>query len=88
MSFHEIVIREIERDRSFKILKFFAECIREAGQAAAVHTESVILLFNVRRGNAAHVGHSRHDGLLNFDHFRRAVTDLRVCVDVGECVGF
>ena len=54
--FHEIVIREIQRDRSFKVFKLLAESVREPGQAAAVHPQRVILLFNVRRGNPATSG--------------------------------
>ena len=54
MRFHEVVIREIERNRSLKIFKLFAESVREACQAAAVHPQRVILLFNVRRGNQSH----------------------------------
>ena len=65
-----VIICEIERDRSFKILKFLAECVRETSQTAAMRPQRVILLFNVRRGNVAHVRHSRNDSLFNFDHFR------------------
>jgi hypothetical protein len=37
MSFHKVVTCEIERDRSLKVFKLFAECIRETGQSAAMH---------------------------------------------------
>ena len=47
MRFHEIVIREIQRDRSFKVFKLLAESVCQARQTAAVHTQRVILLFNV-----------------------------------------
>ena len=47
MRFHEVVIAEIQGNRSLKILKFLAECICEASQAAAMHPQRVILLFNV-----------------------------------------
>ena len=51
MRFHEIVICEIQRNRSFKVFQLFAESICQTRQAAAVHSQRVILLFNVRRGN-------------------------------------
>jgi hypothetical protein len=54
VSFAEIVIREIQRDRSLKVFKLFAECVRETSQTAAVHPKRVILLFNVARRNPAH----------------------------------
>jgi len=47
MNFSEVVIREIECDRSLKILNLFAESIGETGQPAAVHVQGVILLFNM-----------------------------------------
>ena len=60
MRFHEIVIHEIQRARSLKIFKFFAERIGEPRQAAAVHPQRVILLFNVASGNPRHVRHQIH----------------------------
>jgi hypothetical protein len=59
VEFHEVVITKVQRNRSLKIFKLFAERIGEASQAAAVHTQCVILLFNMRRGNPFNVRHSR-----------------------------
>ena len=52
MSLAEVVISEIERDRSFKILKLFAESIGETGQPAAMHTKRVVLLFHMASGDS------------------------------------
>ena len=49
MSFHEVVIAKVERNRSLKVFQLFAESVCEASEATAVHAEGVILLFNVRR---------------------------------------
>jgi hypothetical protein len=51
MSFHKVLIRKIQRNRSFKIFNLFAECVCQASETAAVHPQRVILLFNVRSGN-------------------------------------
>ena len=51
VSFHKVVIREIESNRSFKVFKLFAESIGQTSQAAAMHPQRVILLFNVGRVN-------------------------------------
>lgn len=60
MSFHEVVICEIERDRSLKVFQLFAESIRESSKTAAVHPERVILLFDVRRGNTVNIAFREH----------------------------
>lgn len=61
MRLDEIIVAEIQRDRSLKIFKLFAECVREASQTAAMHPQRVILLFNVRRANPIHVRHTGHN---------------------------
>ena len=66
MSFHEIILAEIQRNSSLKILQLFAKGIREARQAAAMHPQRMILLFNVRRTNAIHVGHAGDNRLFSF----------------------
>ncbi len=57
MRFAEIVICEIESDRSLKILKLLAERVGQPRQSAAVHTQSEVLTFNMRSANAANMGH-------------------------------
>ena len=49
MPFAEVVIREIQRDRSFKVFNLFAESVREARQSAAVHPQCVILFFGIAK---------------------------------------
>ena len=77
MRFHEIVISETERNRSFKVFQFLAESISQPSETAAMHTERVILLFNVRRGNAIHIRHARNNRLFDADNLRRAVAHIR-----------
>jgi hypothetical protein len=60
MSLAEVVIREIERHRSLKVLKLFAESVREAGEPSAVHPQRVVLLLNVAGRDPINVGHSSH----------------------------
>jgi hypothetical protein len=36
--FHEIIINEIQRNRSFKVFKFLAESVREVSEASAKAT--------------------------------------------------
>ena len=87
----KIVIREIERNRSFKILNLFAESVGQAGQSAAVHPQRVILLLNVAGGNPAHVGHPANHRPLSLHNFRRTVPNRgwRCCVTRrGDGVGF
>jgi len=44
---HEVEIREMQRDRSFKILQLFAESVCQAGEAAAVHPHREVLAFDL-----------------------------------------
>src|SRR4051794_17573340 len=52
MSLAEVIIREIQRHRSLKVFNFLAERIGETGKASAMHPQGVVLLFNVRSGDA------------------------------------
>ncbi|MGA3268933.1 MAG: hypothetical protein ABSE16_19200 [Verrucomicrobiota bacterium] len=74
MRFHEIIVTEIQRDRSLKIFKLFAECFHQAREASAMHPQRVVLLSEVRSGNPAHVRHSANDCLFGFHDFGRVVT--------------
>jgi len=47
MQLAEVVIREIERDRSLKVFQLFTECACEARKASAVHPQCVILFFDM-----------------------------------------
>jgi hypothetical protein len=59
MRFAEVVIREIESDRSLKIFKLLLKAFVSPCQAAAGHPQCEILFFNVKLANAIHVRHSR-----------------------------
>jgi len=41
----EVVIREVEGNRSLKVFDLFAKGIREPGQAAAVHPQRAEMLY-------------------------------------------
>jgi hypothetical protein len=49
--FYEIVIAVMKRDGGFEVFNLLRESIRESRQATAVHSQSVILFFNVTCGN-------------------------------------
>ena len=53
MNLHEVVIRIVQRDCGTEVLNLFGERIREPGQSAAVHSQRVILFFNVAGGDQA-----------------------------------
>ena len=86
--FAETIVREVERDRSFKICQFFAECVREARQPAAVHPQRMVLLFNLRRANAGNVRHSRNDRLFRADNLCRAVSAGGILIEINNGVCF
>ena len=46
--FAEIIVSKIQRDRSFKVLKLFAESIGQPRETAAVHPQRVILFLDER----------------------------------------
>ena len=45
MNLAEIIVSEIERDRSSKVFKLFAERVGQAGKPSAVHPQRVIPLL-------------------------------------------
>lgn len=68
MSLEDIVVAQIQCDRSLKILKLFAERVDQPREAAAVHPRSMILFFNVRCANAIYVRHPGNN-FFDFNHF-------------------
>ena len=73
MSLAEVVIREIKCDCSLKIIKLLAESIGQPRESSAVHPQSVILLFNVRRANAVHNRLANHDRFRHFNDIGGAI---------------
>jgi hypothetical protein len=71
MNLAEVVISEVHRHCSFKIYQLFAEGVGQASKPAAVHSDGVILLLDVRGCDPANLWRSSDDALLNFNHFRR-----------------
>ena len=88
VSLNEIVISEIQRDRSFKIFNLFAESVRKAGKAAAMYPQCVILLFNVARGNPVNVRRTAHNRLFHGNNFGGAVPNGGGFAERGNGVGF
>jgi hypothetical protein len=70
MYFHEVVIAEVYGNCSLEILNLFAEGVCEPRQPAAVHTQCVVLFFNVRRGNEIHVRHAANNGFFGSKRVR------------------
>ncbi len=60
MRFHEIVISDVESNRSFEIFEFFAERQRKAGKALAVCPHREVRSFDVGRADVRGVRHSNH----------------------------
>jgi hypothetical protein len=62
----EVVIREVEGNRSLKVFQLSAEWVREPGKASAMHSQRVVLFFNVRSRNAVNIWQPAHDRLFGF----------------------
>ena len=71
--FAQLVICEIETDRSLKVFKLAAESISQPRQAAAVHPQSVVLLFDVACADKFYIGHAVNDRLFSFHNFSGAI---------------
>jgi len=85
MNFAEVVIREIQRNRSLKVFKLFAECLRQPGQPAAVHPQRELLAFDMRSANLGNIRHPGHNCLFGADDFRRGIPTRRLFVEVDDC---
>ena len=68
MSLDEVVIAKVEGNRSLKVFKLLTERIRQSCEAAAMHSQRVILFLNMAGRNAVHVGQAVDNGLFRFDH--------------------
>ena len=55
MNSAEIVEREPKRQGRFQVRPFFREGVRQASQAAKVHSHGQIAAFNMRRANSSNV---------------------------------
>jgi len=90
VNFAEIVVRHLEGDCSFKILKLFAERILKPAHASAVHPQRVVLFFNVAGADLLPVWIALHHDLLRRDNLSRAVPSggLFEVTEMGYAVGF
>ena len=82
MRLAKVVIREIQRRRSFKIVQLFAESVGQPGQPPAVHPQRVVLFLHMAGANPADVRHSGDDRLFRFHHLRWAVPAGRVFIEI------
>ena len=75
----------MQRDRRFEIFQFLAESIGEPTQSAAVHTQCMILFFNVACGNQVNLGIALHWYSFRLYHFRRRISALirKLHVSIG-----
>src|SRR5436309_330430 len=83
----KVVIREIQRNRSLKVFQLLTECVCQPRESAAVHSQGVILLFNMRCGNEIHVWHSGNDRALGLYNLCRTVSAGGFLVEIryGVC---
>ena len=88
MRLAKVVVSQIQRNSSFKGSQLFVECVCQARESSAVHSQRVILFFNVGCCDAFRVWHSVHDDLFNLHNFTRAIPSRRFFVQVTEGVGF
>ncbi len=75
MPLAEIVIRNVQRDRCLKVFNFFAECVCQPSEPAAVHPQRVILFLNVRCSNRRHVRRAANGRPFDFYDFCLAIPD-------------
>ena len=86
----KVVICEIQRNRSLKVFQLFAESIRQAGKPSAMHSQGVVLLFNVRRGNRRYFRLADNRRPFSLHHFGRAIPtrSLFEVSNMGDGQGF
>jgi len=84
MRFAEVVIREIQRNRSLKVFKLFAESVCQTGEASAVHAQRVVLLFDMGRANAFRIRCAHNDVLCRFYNFRQAVAAGGIFIQIRD----
>ena len=63
----EVIVSEVQGDRTLKVLELFAERVGQTSQATAVHPQRVVLLLDVARRYPAHVGRPVDNRLLDGD---------------------
>jgi hypothetical protein len=78
----------MQRNRSFEIFQFLAESVREAGQAAAVHPQRVVLFFNVACGNQFNYRIALNWYSFRLYHFRRGISALLRKLRVAKCFDY
>ena len=76
MRFDEIVIPIVEGNRSFEVFELLAESVRETAQAAAVHSQSMILFLNVTRRDQINDRASCNGRALHVHYIGRGIPTL------------
>ena len=86
MAFYKIVVREVQRNRCFKILTLFAESVGKAGQSAHVQARRAIQSLYVARGSPRHIWKAGDSLLVRYDDLRGAKSALghnRIISDIS-----
>jgi hypothetical protein len=88
MRFDEVVISEMERNCSLKIFQFFAESICQSAEPAAMHSQRVILLFNMGSRNQIHIRRALHNRFFSTHNFCGTIPNCRFFTEINDGVGF
>ncbi len=64
----EIVMHEVQRNRSGMIGEFLAESVRQPGEPPHAHTHRKVLALNMRRANLIHIGTSENRHFISPNH--------------------
>ena len=84
MRLAEVIVCEVQGDRSFKVFQLLTESVGQTGESAAMHPQRMILLFDMRRANRVHVRHAANQSLLGLNHFCGTVPACRVLVEITD----
>jgi len=87
MPLHEVIRREMQPNRRFKVFPFLAECECEPIQALHIKARAGVQPFHMTRRNSGLIRIAHHDVFLDRDNFRGAIPPFRRNGFDG-CIGF
>jgi hypothetical protein len=76
VDFDEVVICVVQSHSGLEVFQLFAESVGQSGQAAAVHSQCVILFFNVACGDQFNVWLPLNNCPFYFHEFGRRISAL------------
>ena len=76
MPLYQIVVSEVQRNRSLEVFELFAESQRQTGQTAHVQPRRCVQPFNVACRNKVHVRRTRDGPLIHGNKCRRTILQL------------